>query len=89
MDKQNKPTPDPGLFGTTGRHFMTKALGFMLAERANHPSRELSIAITELQAALMWLNTDLVIKGSMKPEDTIIDLANPIEETPHDGQTSQ
>ena len=34
------------------------------------PSREVSIAITKIEEAMMWTNKDRTIKGELKPNPT-------------------
>jgi hypothetical protein len=50
---------------------MEKALESLKEEaKAGRASRENSLAITNLQQAMMWNNNDRTIKGELKPYDT-------------------
>lgn len=42
----------------------------LLQLRKQAPSRELSLAITNLEQALMWFNKDRTLKGELTPTPT-------------------
>lgn len=46
---------------------LTDALSLM---RDAEKTREISVAITELETAIMWLNKDRANKGELKPNPT-------------------
>lgn len=49
---------------------MEKALEGLREEQKAHNSRENSVAITQLETAMMWNNKDRTIKGELKPYPT-------------------
>jgi len=49
---------------------MEKALSYLREEGKNKSSRENSIAITNLETAMMWNNKDRANKGELKPNPT-------------------
>ena len=60
-----------GMHTRTAIHFLEQALKFLSFERDTHPSREVSIAITELETAMMWAQKD---RSQKAPEEVMIDV---------------
>lgn len=56
--------------------FMLKAFSGMVLVNSEKRSRELSVAITEVETAMMWLNKDRAVRGLLPKSDTHVEATN-------------
>ena len=71
-----EPTKDLKTQMAEALDYLVKGFALMVNINGESRSRELSVAITELETAMMWLNKDRAMRGFLEKNDTHVEVNN-------------
>lgn len=71
-----EPTKDLKAQMAEALDYLVKGFALMVNINGEARSRELSVAITELETAMMWLNKDRAVRGFLEKNDTHAEVTN-------------